>query len=66
MVTFTIPPELEKKFEERAAGRNMPVEEVVREALRWYLQTAPELLDELQAWQEIRDQAWDVMEGSTP
>ena len=63
MATFTIPAELEQVFEERAAVRNMPVENMVQEALRWYLQMDPALLDELDAWQEVRDEAWETVEG---
>ena len=63
MATFTIPAELEQVFEERAAVRNMPVENMVQEALRWYLQMDPALLDELDAWQEVRDEAWEAVEG---
>ena len=40
-------------------------EELVRDALRWYLQITPELWDELDAWQEVRDEALDLTEGGS-
>jgi hypothetical protein len=35
---------------------------LVGEALHWYLQLEPQLLDELDAWQAVRDEAFDIVE----
>ncbi len=61
-MTVTIPKELEQAIERRAAERRTSVENLVQEALHWYLQTDSELLDELTAWQEIRDEASAITE----
>ena len=42
----------------------MSVENVVQEALEWYLRMDIELLDELAAWQEVRDVGALVAEGA--
>ncbi len=65
-MTVKIPEELEAALQQKAAERKTSVGQLVREALQWYLQMDPELLDELTAWQEVRDEAWDVVEGSSP
>jgi len=53
-MTLAIPPELERALGNRAAERQISTEDLVREALAWYLQIDVDLLDELSAWQEIR------------
>lgn len=63
-VTVTIPAELETAVQRKAEQRQIPVENVVREALEWYLGMDTELFDELAAWQEVRDEAIDVVEGT--
>ena len=63
-MSITIPPELESAIKARASERRMSVEEFVREALSWYLNTDAELLDDLSAWQEVRDEARQIVEGS--
>jgi hypothetical protein len=40
------------------------VEDFVREALSWYLNSDTELFDDLSAWQEVRDEARHIVEGS--
>lgn len=65
-MTVTIPKELETVLQQKAAERKTSVGELVREALQWYLQMDAELLDEMAAWQEVRDEAWDIVEGSSP
>jgi hypothetical protein len=56
-MNLAIPTELARALTDRAAKRQVAPEELVREALAWYLQIDPDLLDELTAWQEIRDEA---------
>jgi predicted transcriptional regulator len=63
-MTVTLPPELEKAIEQTAADRQVSVEVVVREAIEWYLRLDAELLDELAAWQEIRDEASAIVEAT--
>ncbi|MBI4601433.1 MAG: hypothetical protein HY721_05655 [Planctomycetes bacterium] len=63
-MSVTIPPELEKAVKARADQRRMTVEDLVHEALSWYLGTDWELVDELCAWQEVRDEARRIVEGS--
>jgi predicted transcriptional regulator len=63
-MTVTLPPELEKAIEQTAADRQVSVEVVVREAIEWYLRLDAELLDELAAWQEIRDEASATVEAT--
>jgi predicted transcriptional regulator len=59
-MTLAIPPELQRALTTRAAERQVTPEELVREALAWYLQIDADLLDELSAWQEIRDEAIEL------
>jgi hypothetical protein len=60
-----IPRELEAQLQNRAAERGSSMELVVREALEWYLRVDAELLDELSAWHEVRDEAFEIVEGPT-
>jgi hypothetical protein len=61
-MTLPIPPDLQQTLVDRAARRQISPEELVREALTWYFQIDPDLLDELTAWQEIRDEALSLAE----
>ena len=63
-MTVTIPQELENAVQRCAEKRQLPVEHLVQEALQWYLRIDPELLDEVAAWQDVRDEALDIVEGS--
>jgi predicted transcriptional regulator len=63
-MTVAIPPELEQALAARAAQLRISPEQLVREALSWYLQPDESLRDELSAWQEVRDEALDVTEDS--
>ena len=63
-MTVTIPADLETAVQLKARERQVSVENVVQEALEWYLQVDSELLDELAAWQEVRDEAARGVEGS--
>lgn len=65
-MTVDIPADLEKAMQQRSMQYGLSVEQLVREALEWYLQTDAELLDELEAWQEVRDEAADIVEESAP
>ena len=56
-MTVTIPQELELAVQRCAQKRHVPVERLVQEALQWYLQIDPELVNELAAWQDVRDEA---------
>ena len=57
-MTVTVPVELEDKLRSTARQRRTSVDEFVRQALEWYLGVEPELLDEFDAWQQVRDEAW--------
>ena len=63
--TVTIPDQLEEKLRAYAAERQTTVEQLVREAVTWYVRLDPALFDELNAWQEVRDEALEVAEGSS-
>ncbi len=63
-MTVTIPEELETAVQRKAEQRQVPVDNVVQEALEWYLRMNTELLDELTAWQEVRDNALEIVEGT--
>ena len=65
-MTLTIPPDIAQKLAKRAVQRNMSVEALLREAIEWYLQMDPAAIDELTAWQEIRDEALELVEGVHP
>jgi len=57
-MTVPLPVELDEKLRSTARQRRTSVEELVRQAVEWYLGAEPELLDELDAWQQVRDEAW--------
>jgi hypothetical protein len=61
-MTLAIPPELQQALATRAAKCQITPEELVRQALAWYLQIDADLLDELSAWQEVRDEALELAE----
>lgn len=61
-MTISIPPELEEALVHRAQERHISLEELVREALDWYLNPDAALLDEFEAWQEVRDEALRLVE----
>ena|SRR5437773_12580913 len=61
-MTCSIPRDLEELLIARAATRETTVDQLVAEALTWYLHVDEETLDELNAWQEIRDEAVDLVE----
>jgi plasmid stability protein len=65
-MTCSIPHDIEQRLTVRAAKRQMTVEQLVLEALSWYLGVEEETLDELAAWQQIRDEAGDLIEGQAP
>lgn len=61
---LAIPVDLEQKLVDRARERQVTVESLVGEALHWYLQIEPPLVDELEAWQAVRDEALGIVEES--
>jgi hypothetical protein len=63
-MTLAIPIDLEQKLVDRARQQQVSVESLVGEALQWYLQLEPPLLDELDAWQAVRDEAINIAEES--
>ena len=64
-MTLAIPIGLERELSERAQQRQMTVETLVREALDWYLRMDAAMLDELSAWQEVRDEELQLAEEPT-
>lgn len=62
-MTIAIPKELEDELRAKAAERQAPPEQLLQQALEWYFRLDPELLDEFTAWQEVRDEAWELVEG---
>ena len=64
-MSVAIPSELECEVIERARLRHVGVEDIVREALDWYLRIEAATLDELAAWQDVRDEALSLVEGPT-
>jgi hypothetical protein len=65
-MTVSIPPDLEQALADRARRQQLSVDEVVRHALVWFLQADPALQDELDAWQDVRDEALRRIEGDSP
>lgn len=61
-MTVPIPPDLQQALAARAAQRQTSVEELVRDALVWYLQLDASLIDEFAGWQEVRDEALRLVE----
>ncbi len=61
-MTLNIPSDLEHALLLRAQQRQVSLEDLVCEALTWYIHLAPATLDELAAWQEIRDEALELIE----
>jgi len=63
-MTISIPEPLESVVRQKAASREIGVDDYVREAVEWFLRMDSELLDELDAWQEIRDEGVSAAEDS--
>jgi hypothetical protein len=61
-MTLAIPSDLEQKLVDRAKQRQVSVESLIGEALTWYLQFEPGLIDELESWQAVRDEALQIVE----
>jgi hypothetical protein len=66
LVTCVIPEDIERQLSARAAVRQTTVDQLVVEALSWYLSADDELLEELAAWQRGRDEAASLVEGQDP
>lgn len=65
-MTIELPAMLESALAERARQRQVPVADLLQQAVSWYLQLDEELIDELEAWQEVRDEALELAEGKAP
>ena len=63
-MNVAIPPELTEALTQRASQRQVAVADLVREAVAWYLALDETLIDELHAWQEVRDEALDRTDGT--
>ncbi len=61
-MTVAIPTELETELHARAEQRQVSVDSIVREAIDWYLRMDAATIDELVAWQEVRDEALQLIE----
>lgn len=65
-MNVTLPPELVEALSQRAREQQVGVEDLVREAVAWYLGLDAALADELRAWQEVRDEALDLVDRDAP
>jgi hypothetical protein len=65
-MALEIPADLEQALLSRAHLRHTTVDAVVREALAWYLSIDSDTVDELAAWQEVRDEALRLVEETSP
>lgn len=61
-MTVAIPADLEQSLASRAATLGVPADDLVRQALRWYLAVPEAVWEEFDAWQEIRDEALELIE----
>ena len=64
-MTLAIPEGLQQQLLDRAKRRQVSVETLVGEALHWYLDMDPDVLDELDAWGDVRDEALRLAEESS-
>lgn len=63
-MNVAIPPELQQAVVDHAARYRLTVDEFVREAIIGRMRIEKELMDELDAWQEVRDEALRLVEDS--
>ena len=61
-MTVQVSSEMEQALRERADRLGVSVEDVVQQALSWFLTVDPELLDELAAWQEVGEEGLRLIE----
>ncbi len=61
-MTISILPALEQILNDRAAQLHITVDNLVNQALSYYLQSDPELEAELAGWQEISEEALRLVE----
>jgi hypothetical protein len=60
-VTIKLSPEMEKAVRQRAEQLRVPVDEVVQQAVGWYMHIDPELLDEFKSIEQAHAEAlWAV------
>jgi predicted transcriptional regulator len=64
-MVISLSADVEQSLKERADRLHRSVDELVKEAIAWYVRMDPDLIDELGAWQEVRDEALDIVEGSS-
>ena len=64
-MNVTIPLGLTEALTRRSQQRQVAVEDLMREAVAWYLGLDEALIDELQTWQEVRDEALDLTDRNT-
>lgn len=63
-MVVALPEQLETALKAHAEKRQVSIEHLVCDAIEWYLRMDPDLLDELAAWQEVRDEALEIVENS--
>ena len=63
-MTITLSPTMEQTLKERADRLQVPIDEVVEQALSWYMAADPELMAELRAWEEVGLEAIAMVEDS--
>jgi hypothetical protein len=61
-MTVVLPPEMERALRERADRLRVSVDEVVSQALVWYISIEPELLDEFRAIEQAHAEALWLIE----
>jgi hypothetical protein len=61
-MTISIPAELENAVHEAAQARRMSIEDYVVESIKGQIRLEAAMRDELDAWQEVRDEALRLVE----
>ena len=64
-MVISLSADVEQSLKDRAQRLHRSVDDLVNEAVAWYVRLDPDLIDELNAWQEVRDEAWETAEGSS-
>ncbi|HEX3147493.1 MAG TPA: hypothetical protein VHR66_05380 [Gemmataceae bacterium] len=65
-MTITLASELERDVVDRAEQLGVPADEVVRRAVKWFLELDTDFQRELQDWQRMTWKAWDIVEEPVP
>jgi hypothetical protein len=66
IMTITLASELERDVVDRAEQLGVPADEVVRRAVKWFLELDTDFQRELQDWQRMTWKAWDIVEEPVP